>query len=125
MTSILDKFTKSLQTHKIEKLEISLAAEVAKVKFLERTLESACEAVEGHKKELIALHKHMENLAHGLRVLGEALEQLSTMQNDLIPQLNQVQVNQVQIVQNLQQLTDLLVEADVIQRILPEFNRVH
>lgn len=125
MTSILDKFTKSLHSYKIEKLETALAAEVAKTRHLENILESTCQAIETHKVELLALHKHVEQLAQGLRVLGEAIEQLSTAQNELIPQLNQVQVNQVQIVQNLHQLTELLVEADVIQRHFPELTRIH
>ena len=124
MLSIWDKFKPSPDPQ-IERLERALAAEIAKNRHLERTLDSACQAVENHKNELLVLHKHVEQLAQGLRVLGEAIEQLSTIQNEIIPKLNQVQVNQVQIVHNLQQLTDLLVEAEIIQRNLPYFNRLH
>lgn len=125
MIGILGKIAAALPCGRLKRLESDLYFEKAKSRQLNASLRFISEDLLIHKKSLEEINQMMDKYADGLRVLGEAIEQLSMNNNEMVPKVLQLQTNQLQLARNLQRLTEVLMESDVIDRILPDFDRFH
>ena len=105
----------------IEKLEL----ELTKFKRLEKAIEELYGVLSDHQKSFEEIRHTLSEFARGLQVLGEAIAGINNNNNHIIPYIGQLQLDHSKFVASFQQLVDVLVEAEVIHRIMPEFDSVH
>lgn len=125
MIGIWDKLKARLQCQRLQKLEARVNMEITKHKLLSHGFELATKNIEANQRHILELKKHLEELADGLQIIGQAVEQLSTNNNEMIPKILTLETNQIQLARNLEQLTRILVDSDIIPRIIPDFERFH
>ena len=102
---------------------------MSKLNTLEDAFEKFKDLVAHAFQEYDELHLQQKSfMDHVVEVLNsqkESMEKLINNNNQILPQISQLHSDHAELATAYQNLVDLLEEAEIIQKALPTFKRVH
>ena len=122
MISILDKLDFN---RRIDELESKLESESKKNQRLEKTITEFYTIINSHQKTFEEIRHTMAEFARGMKILSDTLSNITYNNNAMIPHMGQLQLENHQLAAGLSKLIEMLIEEEVIPKVILDFKSLH